>query len=180
MRPPGQTEPWRSRYVRGVSIRRVVCPGSFDPITLGHVDIIRRARELADEVIVAIGINPAKTPLIDDAARKGLIEEALADTPGVRVEHVPGLIADYCREVGASAIVKGIRGGADYDHELPMALMNRHLGGIETVFLTANPELIHISSSLVRELARFGKDVSGFVPPRVAELLAREVEGIHG
>ena len=102
--------------------------------------------------------------------------EAVADIPGVRVELVPGLIADFCREVGASAIVKGIRGGADYDHELPMALMNKHLSGIETVFLTANPELIHISSSLVRELSKFGRDVSDLVPPQVAAALAK-IEG---
>ena len=159
-----------------MSTRVAVCPGSFDPITLGHVDIVRRARGIADEVIIAIGINPAKTPLIDDETRRDLVAEAVADIPGVRVELVPGLIADFCREVGASAIVKGIRGGADYDHELPMALMNKHLSGIETVFLTANPELIHISSSLVRELRKFGRDVSDLVPAQVAAALAK-IEG---
>src|SRR5699024_4719005 len=163
-------------YVRGVSTRVAVCPGSFDPITLGHVDIVRRARGIADEVIIAIGINPAKTPLIDDETRRDHEAEAAADNPGVRVELVPGLIADFCREVGASAIGKGIRGGADYDAERPQAPMNKHLSGIETVFLTANPELIHNSSSLVRELSKFGRDVSDLVPPQVAAALAK-IEG---
>lgn len=162
-----------------MSTRIAVCPGSFDPVTLGHLDIVRRAASLADEVIVAIGTNPSKTPLIDDPTRRELITEAVADLPGVRVELVSGLIADYCREVGASAIIKGIRGGADYDHELPMALMNRHLAGVETVFLTANPELIHISSSLVRELAHFGRDVGDLVPPAVAAALNPSVEDPH-
>lgn len=158
-----------------MSTRIAVCPGSFDPITLGHLDIVRRARELADEVIIAIGINPAKRPVIDDDARRALIEEVVADIPGVRVELVPGLLAEFCRDVGASAIIKGIRGGADYDHELPMALMNRHLSGIETVFLTADPGLIHISSSLVRELAKFGRDVDDLVPPPVAAALKQRL-----
>lgn len=151
--------------------RIAVCPGSYDPITLGHLDVIQRARELADEVIVAIGVNPAKTPRFSDDRRKELTEQAVAQIPGVRVELVSGLIADYCAEVGAAAIIKGIRGGADYDHELPMALMNRHLRGVETIFLTANPSLIHISSSLVRELSAFGRDVSDLVPQHIATAL---------
>lgn len=158
-----------------MSTRIAVCPGSFDPITFGHLDVIRRASLLFDEVIVAIGINPAKTPLIDDETRRRIAQEVTADIPGVRAELVPGLLADYCREVGAGAIIKGIRGGADYDHELPMALMNKHLADIETVFFTANPELIHISSSLVRELAAFGRDVSDLVPPLVARTVAERV-----
>src|SRR5699024_3460979 len=141
--------------------------------TLGHVDIVRRARGSADEVIIAIGINPAKTPLIDDDTRRDLVAEAVADIPGVRVDLVPGLIADFCREDGASAIVKGIRGGADYDHELPMALMHKHLSGIETVFLTANPQLVHISSSLLRGPRNFGLDVADPMPPPAAAALAK-------
>lgn len=125
-------------------------------------------------MIVAIGTNPAKTPMIGDDARREVTAEVVADIPGVRVELVSGLIADYCKDVGASAIIKGIRGGADYDHELPMALMNKYLSGVETVFLTANPELIHISSSLVRELSKFGRDVGDLVPPQVAALITRE------
>lgn len=160
-----------------MSSRIAVCPGSYDPITLGHLDVIQRASRLADEVIVAIGINPAKTPLLDAETRRRLIEEVTADIPGVRVDFVTGLIADYCRDVGAASIIKGIRGGADYDHELPMALMNKHLAGVETVFLTANPELIHISSSLVRELARFGRSVDDLVHPAVARAVAEAVEG---
>lgn len=141
-------------------------------MTLGHLDIITRARKLADEVVIAIGINPAKRSLLDDATRLDLITRAVADMPGVRVELMPGLLADFCREVGASSIIKGLRGGGDYDAELPMALMNRHLCGVDTVFITADPKLAHIASSMVREIAKFGGDVSDFVPPGVASALA--------
>lgn len=160
-----------------MSTRIVVCPGSFDPITFGHLDIVRRASKLADKVIIAIGVNPAKTPTLDDEARLNLTREAVQDIPGAQVQLVSGLIADFCREVGAAAIVKGIRGGSDVDHELPMALMNRHLSGVETIFLTADPKLTHISSSLVRELAGFGRDVSDLVPAHIAEALKQKVGG---
>ena len=122
-------------YREGVTI--AVSPGSYDPITLGHLDIIRRASGLFDEVVVGVAKNSSKSALLDADQRLALAEAACADLPGVRVALVPGLLVDFCREIGATVIVKGLRGGADYDAEQPMALMNRHLSGVESVFLTA-------------------------------------------
>ena len=155
-----------------------VCPGSFDPVTNGHVDVVRRAATLFDEVVVAVLANPAKTGLIPIEERVELIRAALDGEHGVRVETVPGvLLVDYCRSVGAVAIVKGVRSGNDYAYELPMARMNRHLTGIETVFLPADPAFEHVSSSLVKEVAGLGGDVAGLVPdavlPRLLARLAR-------
>ena len=146
-----------------------MCPGSFDPVTLGHLDLVRRARSLFDEVVVAVGINAGKSPLLSAEARIDLFAGAVADLDGVRVQRMPGLLADLCREVGASAIVKGLRGGADFDAEQPMALMNRHLSEVETVFVIGDPALAHVSSSMVKDVARYGGDVTDVVPPRVAE-----------
>ena len=144
-----------------------VLPGSFDPVTLGHVDIVTRAAGLFESVIVAVAHNSAKQPLLDVAVRLELARGALAHLPAVTVESTEGLLVDFCRERGASAIVKGLRGGADYDYERPMALMNRSLTGIETVFITGDPALAHVASSLVRDVARHGGDVSAFVPTGV-------------
>lgn len=149
--------------------RIAVCPGSFDPVTLGHVDLVRRATALADEVVVAVGTNSGKSPLLSPTQRRDLFAAAVADLPGVRVELMPGLLVDLCREVGATAVIKGIRGGADYDHEQPMALMNRHLADIETVFLPADASVVHISSTMVRDVARFGGPIADLVPPGVDE-----------
>lgn len=146
-----------------------VCPGSFDPLTLGHVDVVRRARSMFDEVVVGIARNSAKSPLLAAEQRVALAREAFAADPGVRVEVVPGLLADFVREVGAVAVVKGLRGGADFDGELPMALMNRHLTGVETVFLVGDPALAHIASSLVKDVARFAGPIDDLVPPGVAD-----------
>lgn len=151
-----------------MTLRTAVCPGSFDPVTLGHLDIVARARTLFDDVVVAVGINAAKTPLLDAETRVALFAEAVAHMEGVRVVRMPGLLADLCRETGACAVVKGLRGGADYDAEAPMALMNRHLGGVETVFVTGDPALAHISSSMVRDVARYGGPIDDLVPPAVA------------
>jgi pantetheine-phosphate adenylyltransferase len=148
-----------------------VCPGSFDPVTLGHLDLIARARALFDEVVVGIAHNAAKRSLLDLPARLALVTDAVADLPGVRVAVVPGLLADFCREVGAVAVVKGLRGGADFDAEHPMALMNRHLTGVETVFVVGDPLLAHIASSMVKDVARHGGDVSGLVPGGVVPAL---------
>jgi pantetheine-phosphate adenylyltransferase len=142
----------------------VVFPGSFDPITLGHVDIAVRARQLFDRVIIAVAHNSSKAPLLDAATRVELAREAVAHVDGIEVASTEGLLVDFCEEHGASAIVKGLRGGADYDVERPMALMNRSLSGIETVFLTGDSALSHIASSLVRDVARHGGDVSLYVP----------------
>ena len=149
-----------------------VCPGSFDPITLGHVDVVRRARAMFDEVVVVVGINASKNYLFSVDERVGFIREATAHIGGVRVEATDGLIAEYCRGIGASAIVKGIRGAADYEAEYSMALMNRHLGDIETVFVMGDPALSHVASSLVKDVARHGGSMEGLVPEHVAIALA--------
>lgn len=151
--------------------RLAVCPGSYDPVTLGHVDVIARAAVLFDRVVAAVVHNPGKAGLFDTEERADLLREVLADeerTRDVRVDVVAGgLLVDYCREQGAVAVVKGLRGGTDFAYELPMALMNRHLSGLETVFLPGAPRYEHISSSLVKEVARHGGDVSDLVPPLV-------------
>ena len=154
-----------------------VCPGSFDPITLGHIDIVRRAASLFDEVVVGVARNSSKAALLSVDVRVELARAALADVPGVRVEQVTGLLAEFVRSVGAVAIVKGLRGGADFDAELPMALMNRHLTGLETLFLPGDPRFEHVSSSLVREVARYGGDVTGLVADDVRDALRARLGG---
>lgn len=149
-----------------------VCPGTFDPFHLGHLDVVRRAAVLFDEVVVAVATNAAKSPMFDAGERVELARAALADVPGVRVAAAPGLLVDFCREVGAVALVKGLRGGADFDAEHPMALMNRHLSGIETVYVTAAPGVAHIASSLVKDVWRHGGEVADLVPDVVAAALA--------
>jgi pantetheine-phosphate adenylyltransferase len=152
-----------------------VLPGSFDPVTLGHVDIAARAASMFDQVIVAIAHNSAKSPLLDVQTRVSLASGALAHLPNVTVEATSGLLVSFCREHGAGVIVKGLRGGADYDYERPMALMNRSLTGIETVFITGDPALAHVASSLVRDVARHGGDIAAFVPAGVADAVVAAV-----
>jgi pantetheine-phosphate adenylyltransferase len=154
-----------------VSRTVAVCPGTFDPVTLGHLDVVRRAAAMFDEVVVGVATNAAKRTLLDAATRVELARAAVADIPGVRVEHVPGLLVDFCREIGATALVKGLRNGADYDAELPMALMNRHLTGVETVFLPADRSVVHIASSIVKDVARHGGRVEDLVPDGVADVV---------
>jgi pantetheine-phosphate adenylyltransferase len=152
-----------------------VCPGSYDPVTNGHVDVIRRATVLFDEVVVGVLANPAKRGLFSLEDRVALLEESVEELDGVRVHAVAAgvLLVDFCRSVGASAVVKGLRSGTDFTYELPMALMNRHLSGLETVFLPGDPTLEHVSSSLVKEVAAHGGDVTGLVPdPVLPRLLA--------
>lgn len=171
-------------YRRDVSVHRCVCPGSFDPVTSGHVDVIRRAAVLFDEVVVAVLTNPAKTPLFTLPERLELLTESLAFVEGVeriRVEAVEGgLLVDFARDREAVALVKGLRGGNDYAYELPMALMNRHLTGVETVFLAGDPRFEHVSSSLVKEVAGYGGDVSGMVPDAVLHRLLERLAERHG
>ena len=161
------------------SMRIAVCPGSFDPITNGHVDVVRRALSMFDEVVVAVATNAAKAPLLSAERRVELTEAAVADLPGVRVELVPGLLADFLRQVGACAVVKGIRGASDVDAEVPMALMNRHLSGVETVFVAGDQSLAHVASSMVKDVARHGGQIDDLVPATVAqavrEALAEEL-----
>ncbi len=159
-----------------MTIHRCVCPGSFDPVTLGHLDVVRRAGALFDEVVVAVLTNPAKKPMFALDDRLEMLSESLAGVDGVRVVAVSGgLLVDFCREVGAVAVVKGLRSGTDFAYELPMALMNRHLSGLETVFLPGEPQYEHVSSSLIKEVASYGGDVSGLVP---AGVLARLLERV--
>ena len=151
-----------------------VYPGSFDPLTLGHVDIAARATTLFDVVVIGIAHNAAKAGrhLLDADERLSLARDSTSHLPGIDVALIPGLLADYCRGRGANAIIKGLRNGSDLDAELPMALLNRDLGAPETVFLTASPAYAHISSSLVKDVAGYGRDVSALVPPAVAHALA--------
>jgi pantetheine-phosphate adenylyltransferase len=149
-----------------------VCPGSYDPVTNGHLDVIERASTLFDEVVVAVLYNPAKTGTFPVERRIELIQQALGSRPRVRVESFAGrLLVDVCQDLGAGAIVKGLRGSTDFAFELPMALMNRHLTGVETVFLPGNPAYEHVSSSLIKEVHALGGDITGLVPDVVLAAL---------
>jgi len=156
-------------------VRRVVCPGSFDPVTNGHLDIISRAAQLYDEVVVAVLLNPNKTALFTAAERVELIAEATKKLDNVRVDQFEGLIVDFCRNNDISAIVKGLRAVSDFDYEMQMAQMNYSQAGVETLFMTTNPLYAFLSSSLVKEFARFGGDVSGLVPAGVLDQLNRRL-----
>ena len=166
-------------------VRRAVCPGSYDPVTAGHVDIIARAAALFDEVVVVILHNPAKQGSFTVAERAAFLEAAIDDPSGpvssggrVRVVEVGGrLLVDVCRELGAEVVVKGLRGGTDFGYEVPMALMNRHLTGLETVFIPGDPAYEHVSSSLVKEVAALGGDVGGLVPDIVRDALVDRLRG---
>ena len=159
-------------------MRRVVCPGSFDPVTNGHLDIISRAAPLHDEVVVAVGANLAKHGLFSVGERIEMLGEVLAGYANVRVDTFDGLLVDFCRAHDISAIVKGLRAVSDFEYEMTMAQMNYSLAGIETLFMTTNPLYSFLRSSLVREIAKYGGDVSGLVPaPVLSRLLARAPRG---
>ena len=163
-----------------MAVHRCVCPGSFDPVTSGHVDVIRRAAALFDEVVVAVLTNPVKQPLFALAERLQMLAESLTGIDRVRIEAVDdGLLVDFCTAVQAVAVVKGVRSGHDYGYELPMALMNRHLSGIETVLLPGDPRFQHVSSSLVKEVVGFGGDVSGLVPDPVLGRLSTRIAELN-
>ncbi|MEZ0578817.1 pantetheine-phosphate adenylyltransferase [Nocardioides sp. MH1] len=161
-------------------MRRAVCPGSFDPVTNGHLDIFGRAAALFDEVVVAVGVNKSKSTssnrLFGADERMEMLTEAVAPWGNVRVQGFTGLVTDFCREIDAQAIVKGLRGSGDYDYELQMAQMNAHLTEVETVFLMTDPSMSFVSSSLVKEVASFGGDVSGLVPDAVLQRLTTRIE----
>jgi len=156
--------------------RIAVVPGSFDPVTLGHVDVIARAANIFDEVHVLVVHNPEKSALLPLAQRVSLLGDSLraAGLPDTVTVHSwsVGLLVDYCTEVGASVLVKGIRSQVDVAYETPMAIMNRSLAGVETVFLLPDPAHAHVSSSLVRQVASLGGDVSPCVPEAVAAYLS--------
>ncbi len=162
-----------------------VCPGSFDPITNGHLDIIRRASKLFEQVIVLVIINVDKTPTFTDNERVEMAQKAVAGLPNVTVDCFNGLLVDYVRKAGATAIIKGLRMVTDFEYEFQMALVNKKLlPYAETVFLTANNEHQYLSSSVVRQVARFGGDVSGFLPKEIyGQVIARlcpERQGANG
>ena len=161
-------------------MRRAVCPGSFDPVTSGHLDIVTRAAALFDEVVVAVGVNPSKSRLFGADERIAMLEQGIAGLVNVRVAGFTGLITAYCLEIEAQAIVKGLRSGTDYDYEVQMAQMNAHLTGVETMFMTADPRFGFVSSSLVKEVAAFGGDVSGLVPDFVLGPLTQRLADRRG
>ena len=159
-------------------MRRAVCPGSFDPVTNGHVDVITRAAALYDELVVAVLVNPGKAGLFTVDERMALLRDAVADVPNVTVDSFQGLLVDYCRSHDIPVIVKGLRAVSDFEYELQMAQMNRELAGVETLFVPTAPQVGHLSSSLVKQIATFGGDVSGLVPKAVHErLIAHREQG---
>ena len=162
-------------------MKRAVCPGSFDPVTNGHLDIVERAATLFDEVVVAVGVNKSKNRLFSPEERIAMLEQATASLDNVTVAGFTGLLTTFCQERGATAIVKGLRAVSDYEYELQMAQMNSSLTHIETVFVPTSPEWSFLASSLVKEVAAFGGDVSRLVPdfvlePLLAKLAARPVD----
>jgi pantetheine-phosphate adenylyltransferase len=160
--------------------RIAVVPGSFDPDTLGHLDVIGRAAHLFDELHVLVVHNPGKTALLPIAQRVSLIERSVAEAglPSniIVTSWSVGLLVDYCTDVGASVLVKGIRSQIDVAYETPMAIVNRDLAGVETIFMLPNPAHTHVSSSLVRQVSALGGDVAPYVPPAVANYLQQRVE----
>jgi pantetheine-phosphate adenylyltransferase len=152
-----------------------LCPGTFDPVTNGHLDIIGRTGQRFDEVVVGVLENPSKQPLFSLEERVGLLGEALPDVPNVRVTSFRGLLVDHAREQGVDVIVKGLRAVSDYEYEIQMAQMNVRIGDVETLFMPTNPKWSFLSSSLVKEVARFGGDVEGLVPDHVRKALLDRV-----
>ena len=158
-------------------MRRCVCPGSFDPVTNGHLDVIGRASRLYDEVTVGVLVNVSKRGLFEVDERIAMLREVTADLGNVTVDSFQGLLVDYCQERDIPVVVKGLRAVSDFDYELQMSQMNNRLTGLETLFVATNPEYSFLSSSLVKEVATWGGDVSGLVPDpvlrRLRERLAR-------
>ena len=152
-------------------MRRVVCPGSFDPVTNGHLDIIGRAARLYDEVVVAVLVNQSKTGLFSIEERLEMLREVTRPYPNVRVEAFQGLLVDFCKANDIDAVVKGIRAASDFDYELQMAQMNVGLAGVETLFMATNPLYSFVSSSLIKDVAKWGGDVTQHVPELVAARL---------
>ncbi len=148
-----------------------MCPGSFDPVTNGHVDVITRAASLYDELVVAVLVNPGKAGLFSVEERMQLMREAAAELPNVVVDSFSGLLVDYCLSHDLPVVVKGLRAVGDFEYELQMAQMNRELAGVETLFVPTAPQVGHLSSSLVKQIATFGGDVSRLVPTGVLDRL---------
>ena len=161
-------------------MQRVVCPGSFDPVTNSHLDIIGRAAGLYDEVIVAVLINVTKQSLFTVDERVEMLREVTRNYGNVRIERFHGLLVDFCAANGITAVVKGLRAVSDFEYEMQMAQMNYRLAKVETLFMTTNPLYSFLSSSLVKDVARYGGDVSGLVPgPVVSQLRARLTDAVR-
>lgn len=152
-------------------MRRCVCPGSFDPVTNGHLDVVERASRLYDEVTVGVLVNTAKSGLFPVEERIEMLREVTAGLGNVVVDSFQGLLVDYCRERDIPVVLKGLRAVSDFDYELQMSQMNNRLSGVETLFVATNPEYSFLSSSLVKEVATWGGDVSGLVPDAVLRRL---------
>ncbi|MCB9557241.1 MAG: pantetheine-phosphate adenylyltransferase [Deltaproteobacteria bacterium] len=153
-----------------------VYPGSFDPVTNGHLDILKRALNVFDRVVVGVAVNISKSGLFSPDERVALLREAIGDDARIEVESFTGLLVDYLKARGAKSIVRGLRAVADFEYEFQLAAMNRRLeAAIDTVFLMTDERHFYVSSSLVKEIARFGRDVGGFVPPCVARALAEKL-----
>ncbi|MCE9516653.1 MAG: pantetheine-phosphate adenylyltransferase [Mycobacterium sp.] len=152
-----------------------VCPGSFDPVTLGHVDVFERAAAQFDELIVVVLTNPNKSGMFDVAERIAMIEESTTHLPNLTVEAGSGLVVDFVRAHGLTAIVKGLRTGTDFEYELQMAQMNKHIAGVDTFFVATTPRYSFVSSSLAKEVAGLGGDVSALLPDPVNRRLAAKL-----
>lgn len=157
-------------------MKKAVCPGSFDPITNGHLDVIERASHLFDEVVIAVLVNNSKSSLFTIEERIVLARDCVKRLPNVKVDMWSGLLVDYCRENKVDAIVKGLRAVSDFDYELQMAQMNLQLKGVDTLLMATKPAYSFLSSSLVREIARYGGDVSNLVPAGVLSELTRKAK----
>ena len=158
-------------------VHRAVCPGSFDPITMGHVDIFRRAAQQFDEMVVLVTGNPNKpSGLFSISERVELAEKAVADLPNVTVDWWGGLLVDYTTKHDIGVIVKGLRSALDYEYEVPMAQMNRSLSGVDTMFFMTNPKYGHVSSTLCKEVIKYG-DIHDVLPPDVEEAIQKKLSG---
>jgi pantetheine-phosphate adenylyltransferase len=157
-------------------MRRAIYPGSFDPVTNGHLDVIERARKLFDEVIVAVAHNDQKHPMFTLEERLHLLRTTVGETDHVQIAALPGLLVDFAVKQGACAVVRGLRAVSDFEFEFQMALMNRKLEArVETIFLMPKEEYTYLSSRIVKEIARLGGDISAFVPAHVAEAFAKKL-----
>ncbi len=156
-------------------MKKVMYPGTFDPVTNGHIDIINRAKELFDAVVVTVAVNPGKTPLFSTEERLNLLRESLKDYTSIMVDSFDGLVVDHAHEVGAIGIIRGLRAVSDFEYEFQMALMNRKLAGdISTIFLMPHEKYTYLNSSIVKNLAGLNSDVSDFVPEIVKEALKKK------
>lgn len=158
---------------------KACCPGSFDPVTNGHVDIIERAAALFDEVVVAVVENPSKTPLFTIDERTELLQDVTSHLDGIKVASFRGLLVDFCHQQGAEVIVKGLRALTDFDYEMQQAQMNQKMG-IDTAFMVTSPEYSYLSSSLMKEVVSLGGEIDGLLPPRVMERLKGKLEEREG